>query len=59
MRTPMTDSLENLVLRLMDAVAHADYATALILVALAALGVAALSLWALTVVVKALTARRR
>jgi hypothetical protein len=55
----MIHSLANLAMHLSDAAAHADYASALALVALAALGVAALSLWALTVVVRALTGRRR
>jgi hypothetical protein len=55
----MIDSLVNLAVHLADAAAHVDYASALALVALAALGVAALSLWALTVVVRALTGRRK
>ena len=55
----MTDSVLNLAIRLLNVVSRTDYATALILVALAALGVAALSLWTLTVIVKTLTARRK
>ena len=55
----MIDSLVNLAMHLSDAASHASYASALALVALAALGVAALSLWALTVVVRALTGRRK
>jgi hypothetical protein len=55
----MIDSLVNLAMHLADAAAHAGYVSGLVLVALAALGVAALSLWALTVVVRALTGRRK
>jgi hypothetical protein len=55
----MIDSLVNLAMHLTDAASHANYVGALVLVALAALGVAALSLWALTVVVRAITGRRK
>ena len=54
-----TDSLEKLAIRLMDEAVHANYGTALLLVALAALSVAALSLWTLTVVVRAVTSRKK
>jgi hypothetical protein len=55
----MTDNVEKLGRDLLETVAHVDSGTAVVLVALAALGVAALSLWTLAVVVKALAARRR
>jgi hypothetical protein len=55
----MTDNVEKLGRDFLDTVAHVDSVTAVVLVALAALGVAALSLWTLAIVVKALAARRR
>jgi len=55
----MTDKVEKLGRDFLETVAHVDSVTAVVLVALAALGVAALSLWTLAVVVKALAARRR
>jgi hypothetical protein len=57
-RTGMSDRFEVLAEKLVAAVLHSDSGMALAVVALAALGVAALSLWALTVVVKAMTRRR-
>lgn len=54
----MSDRFEVLAEKLVAAVLHSDSGMALAVVALAALGVAALSLWALTVVVKAMTRRR-
>ena len=57
--TGMSDRFDVLAERLVGAVLHSDSEMALAVVALGALGVAALSLWALTVVVKAMTARRK
>ena len=55
----MTSTLEQLALRIVDSAAHANTLTALVWVALASLAVTALSLWTLTIVVKALTHRGR
>jgi hypothetical protein len=55
----MTDNVEKLVSQFVHTVMHVDYVTALVLVTLTALGVAALSLWTLAVVAKALAARRK
>jgi hypothetical protein len=55
----MTDNVEKLGRDFLETVAHVNSVTAVVLVALAALGVAALSIWTLAVVVKALAARRR
>lgn len=55
----MSDRFDALAEKLVGTVLHSDSGMVLAMVALGALGVAALSLWTLAVVVKAVTARRK
>jgi hypothetical protein len=54
----MTNTVEKLGREILGTVAHAGSVTVIALVALAALGVAAMSLWTMAIAVKALARRK-